>query len=92
VTKFGCLNTTPWDCWHVVPCPPRREQPASPAIPAARSPPEGGATLNAVFLTVAAMIAELIVTIEIPATKAPKWGYAAVFRAICKRRIDEGFT
>ena len=49
-------------------------------------------TLNAVFRPVAAIIAELIATIEMPATKPAKRGYAAVFRGICKRRIDEGFT
>jgi hypothetical protein len=50
-------------------------------------------TLNAVFRPVAAMIAELIATIEMPAGhQARARGYAAVFRGICKRRIDEGFT
>ena len=57
---------------YVVPCPPRREhQLRRQFLPPDRLP-EGGETLNAVFRPVAAMIAELIAPIEMPATRLAK--------------------
>ena len=77
---------------YVVPCPPRRECQLPRQFPPPDRLPEGCETLNVVFRPVAAIIAELIAPIEMPATRPREAGYAAVFRRICQRGVDEGFA